>query len=66
MQGRREHTEDMKIQAKQTDIMDVAAYIGYTITKVGRHYSLKEHDSVVFYNVLARKPMVFRPWDEWR
>lgn len=18
------------------------------------------------YNVLARKPMVFRPWDEWR
>ena len=19
-----------------------------------------------FYNVTARKPMVFRPWDEWR
>ena len=21
---------------------------------------------VKFYNVSARKPMVFRPWDEWR
>ena len=22
--------------------------------------------SIFFYNVSARKPMVFRPWDEWR
>ena len=21
---------------------------------------------VEFYNVTARKPMVFKPWDEWR
>ncbi len=33
----------------QIDIMDFASELGYTVTKIGRSYSLEEHDSVVFF-----------------
>lgn len=49
MQRKREHTDEMKIRARQVSILSVAEQMGYTVTKIGRHYSLKEHDSVVFY-----------------
>ncbi len=32
------------------NILDLATSLGYHVTKRGTHYSLEEHDSVVFYN----------------
>lgn len=37
-----------KINA-QINIMDFASELGYTVTKIGRSYSIEEHDSVIFF-----------------
>lgn len=41
--SRQEHYRMLK---EQIDIRDYARYLGYTVVKRGRYYSLKEHDSV--------------------
>lgn len=35
-----------RILKERIDIRDYAGYLGYTVVRKGRYYSLKEHDSV--------------------
>lgn len=41
--------EELKI-AKSVDLTAVASYLGYTVKKIGKYYTLKEMDSIRIYN----------------
>lgn len=43
-------TEEELMIAKSTDLCDVAAYLGYTVKRVGRFHTLKEMDSIRIYD----------------
>lgn len=51
------YTEEELLRAKETSLTAVASAMGYTIRKIGSHYSLKEMDSLVIYND--------RSWYRW-
>jgi hypothetical protein len=42
-------SEELEL-AKSVDLVDVAAYLGYTPKKIGKYYTLKEMDSIRIYN----------------
>ena len=44
---------------------DVSYVLVFKLSRFGRN-AADVLNSLQFYNVSARKPMVFRPWDEWR
>ena len=43
-------TEEELAIAKSVDLTEVAAYLGYTVKKVGRYHTLKEMDSIRIYD----------------
>ena len=51
---------------KQAIMNASAALLSYLKGKSGKPNFKKKSKYNSFYNVTARKPMVFRPWDEWR
>lgn len=50
-------THEELVQAKQTSLTQVATHCGYTVFRMGNHYSLKEMDSVRIHND--------RTWYRW-
>ena len=50
-------TEEELLIAKEVDLCDVAASLGYTVKRVGSYYTLKETDSMRIYN--------HRTWFRW-
>lgn len=50
-------TQEELALAKTADLCDVAARLGYTVRRSGKHYTLKEMDSIRIYNR--------RSWFRW-
>lgn len=53
----RKLTEEQIAQAKEASLSQIAAYYGYHPVRIGKHFTLKEHDSVRIYND--------RTWCRW-
>lgn len=44
------YTQEDILNARMIDICDLAHHMGYTVKRVGNFHTLKEHDSVIFFN----------------
>ena len=50
MQMNNRFTEEELDIAKSVDLCSVASFLGYTVKKIGKYYTLKEMDSIRIYN----------------
>ena len=57
-----------KLNIKEEDVIQIGenSYSRNELYSLPKNELIFDKEVSEIYNVTARKPMVFRPWDEWR